>query len=191
MRRTLSSSAISPICWKAGTSNISSWAWIFWTAAAVTPLMILCIYFGIPQRAPSGPIPSWRGFAYFSASLALIYGALDQAERLDWLNSGIIVAMLAGRSLLIHRDLHPADRTAESDPEPLVSEPQEHDHSGAIDFCVQVRAPLGARPGAGVPEHDSRRTGRSRPDMPWRGSQSRCSRWSGWLRGSRSIQIQD
>src|SRR3984957_4556373 len=73
-----------------------SWAWIFWTAAAATPVMFLCVYFGIPQRPPAGPVPSWRGFAYFSASLALIYGALDQGERLDWLNSGVIVAMLAG-----------------------------------------------------------------------------------------------
>ena len=73
-----------------------SWAWIFWTAAAITPFMMLCIYFGIPQRPVSGPVPSWRGFAYFSASLALLYGALDQGERLDWLNSGVIVAMLAG-----------------------------------------------------------------------------------------------
>src|ERR1700689_2588442 len=73
-----------------------SWAWIFWTAAVATPVMMLCIYLGIPQRSPSGPIPSWRGFAYFSSSLAFIYGALDQGERLNWLNSGIIVAMLAG-----------------------------------------------------------------------------------------------
>ena len=73
-----------------------SWKWIFWTAAVLTPLMILCIYFGIPRRTPSSPVPSWRGFAYFSASLALIYGALDQGERLDWLHSGVIVAMLAG-----------------------------------------------------------------------------------------------
>jgi MFS transporter, DHA2 family, multidrug resistance protein len=77
-----------------------SWAWIFWTAAAATPVMFLCVYFGIPQRTPAGPVPSWRGFAYFSASLALIYGALDQGERLDWLNSGVIVAMLAGGVLL-------------------------------------------------------------------------------------------
>jgi MFS transporter, DHA2 family, multidrug resistance protein len=77
-----------------------SWAWIFWTAAAATPLMILCIYFGIPQRPVSSSVPSWRGFAYFSASLALIYGALDQGERLDWLNSGLIVAMLAGGVVL-------------------------------------------------------------------------------------------
>jgi MFS transporter, DHA2 family, multidrug resistance protein len=73
-----------------------SWAWIFWTAALATPVMILCIYFGIPRRQPVGPAPNWRGFAYFSASLALVYGALDQAERLDWLNSGIIVGMLTG-----------------------------------------------------------------------------------------------
>src|ERR1700747_1383895 len=45
-----------------------SWAWIFWTAAAATPLMMLCIYFGIPQRPVSSSVPSWRGFAYFSAS---------------------------------------------------------------------------------------------------------------------------
>jgi MFS transporter, DHA2 family, multidrug resistance protein len=77
-----------------------SWLWIFWTAAAVTPVMFLCVYFGIPRKAAPGPVPSWRGFAYFSASLALIYGALDQGERLDWLNSGVIVAMLAGGVVL-------------------------------------------------------------------------------------------
>ena len=37
-----------------------SWAWIFWTAAAATPVMFLCIYFGIPRRPPAGPAPSWR-----------------------------------------------------------------------------------------------------------------------------------
>jgi DHA2 family multidrug resistance protein len=78
-----------------------SWGWIFWTAAAATPVMMACIYFGIPRRPPSGPVPSWRGFAYFSASLALIYGALDQGERLDWLNSGVIVAMLSGGVFLL------------------------------------------------------------------------------------------
>jgi DHA2 family multidrug resistance protein len=73
-----------------------SWKWIFWTSAVATPLMMLCVYFGIPRRPPSGPAPSWRGFAYFSSSLALLYGALDQGERLDWLNSGVFVAMLTG-----------------------------------------------------------------------------------------------
>jgi len=78
-----------------------SWHWIFWTAAVVTPVMMWCIYRGIPRRPPAPLRPSWRGFAYFSVGLAFLYGALDQGERLDWLNSGVIVAMLAGGTLLV------------------------------------------------------------------------------------------
>jgi DHA2 family multidrug resistance protein len=78
-----------------------SWHWIFWTAALVTPLMMTCIYFGIPQRAVAALRPSWRGFAYFSVGLALLYGALDQGERLYWLNSGVIVGMFAAGIFLL------------------------------------------------------------------------------------------
>jgi DHA2 family multidrug resistance protein len=70
-----------------------SWHWIFWTAALVAPVMMICVYFGIPRRPSVDPRPSWRGFTYFSLGLALLYGALDQGERLDWFNSGTIAAM--------------------------------------------------------------------------------------------------
>src|SRR5262245_3952160 len=72
-----------------------SWHWIFWNSAIFTPLMIICVYFGIPQRSLSDVRPNWRGFVYFSVGLSLLYGAMDQGERLDWLNSGVIVAMLS------------------------------------------------------------------------------------------------
>jgi DHA2 family multidrug resistance protein len=79
-----------------------SWRWIFWNAALFTPLMMLCVYFGIPrQRLPAGPRPNWRGFAYFSLGFSLLYAALDQGERLDWLNSGVIVALLAAGIFLV------------------------------------------------------------------------------------------
>ena len=79
-----------------------SWRWIFWNAALFTPLMMLCVYYGIPRQSPPvDPRPSWRGFAYFSLGLSLIYGALDQGERLDWLNSGVIVAMLVAGIFLL------------------------------------------------------------------------------------------
>lgn len=79
-----------------------SWHWIFWTAAIITPIMMICVYFGIPRRsAPADPGPSWRGLAYFSLGLALLTGVLDQGERLDWLQSGLIVGMgTAGLFLL-------------------------------------------------------------------------------------------
>src|SRR5215831_1751813 len=89
-----------------------SWRWIFWNAALFTPLMMVCIYFGIPRQLSAGPRPNWRGFVYFSLGLSLLYAALDQGERLDWLNSGVIVAMFAAgifllAAALIRRILQP------------------------------------------------------------------------------------
>ena len=78
-----------------------SWHWIFWNSALIIPVMMVCIYFGIPRRPVTGPRTSWRGFAYFSLSMALIYAVLDQGERLYWLNSGTIVALLAGGLFLL------------------------------------------------------------------------------------------
>ncbi len=81
-----------------------SWRWIFWICPLLTALMMLCIYRAIPHPpARTGPKPqiSWAGFLYASLGLSLIYGALDQGERLDWLGSGVIVAMLASAAFLI------------------------------------------------------------------------------------------
>jgi len=79
-----------------------SWRWTFWNAAVFTPLMMACVYFGIPRQAlPAGTRPNWRGFAYFSLGLSLLYAGLDQGERLDWLNSGVIVALFAAGIFLV------------------------------------------------------------------------------------------
>jgi DHA2 family multidrug resistance protein len=81
-----------------------SWHWIFWQSAFLTPLMMLCIYLALPPPPKrSGPKPalSWRGFLYGSLGLSLIYGALDQGERLDWLNSGVIVGLLVTAGFLL------------------------------------------------------------------------------------------
>jgi MFS transporter, DHA2 family, multidrug resistance protein len=78
-----------------------SWRWLFWNAALVTPPMMLCVYFGIPRPPAISPRPNWRGFAYFSLGLSLLYAALDQGERLDWLNSGVIVALFAAGLFLL------------------------------------------------------------------------------------------
>jgi DHA2 family multidrug resistance protein len=78
-----------------------SWHWLFWNSAIVTTGMTVCVYFGIPRGPLPGQRPSWRGFTYLSLGLALIYGALDQGERLDWLHSGTVVAMLCAGALLL------------------------------------------------------------------------------------------
>ncbi|WP_158944957.1 MFS transporter [Granulicella sp. S190] len=84
-----------------------SWRWIFWTGAALAPVMVFLIYFGVPwQPLPKPkegqPKPNWRGFLYASLGFAFLYTALDQGQRLDWLHSGTIVALsLTGLFLLL------------------------------------------------------------------------------------------
>ena len=83
-----------------------SWRWIFWNGAVLTPIMMVFIYFGIPwqplpQPKEGQPRPSWRGFLYASLGFSLLYIALDQGQRLDWLNSGTIVALVASGLFLL------------------------------------------------------------------------------------------
>src|SRR6202453_2670158 len=72
--------------------NHLSWEWMFWNSAVIAPAMMACIYFGIPAMPPrkeNGPSPSFAGFLYLSAGLALVFAALQQGERLDWWRSGV------------------------------------------------------------------------------------------------------
>src|ERR1700747_1328378 len=69
--------------------------WVFRNSAAIAPVMMVCIYFGIPAMPPrkkSGSVPSFVGFLYLSAGLALIFAALQQGQRLDWFRSGVFNA---------------------------------------------------------------------------------------------------
>jgi DHA2 family multidrug resistance protein len=74
-----------------------SWQWVFWNALLVTPIMMACIYWGIPRQSlpPRNPNHNLFGFLYAASALTLIYCGLDQGERLDWGNSGIVIACFA------------------------------------------------------------------------------------------------
>ena len=84
--------------------NHISWEWMFWFPAIATPLMMACVYFGIPQspktQSKKEP-PSFAGFLYLSAGFALLYAALDQGQRLDWWRSGLFNALIAGAALFL------------------------------------------------------------------------------------------
>jgi len=82
-----------------------SFQWMFWNSAWLTPLMILCIFFGIPAvpsvKKRTGQTPSFAGFLYASAGFALLYAALDQGQRLDWWRSGLFNALFFGATLFL------------------------------------------------------------------------------------------
>jgi len=81
-----------------------SWHWMFWNSAVIAPVMMVCIYFGIPSMPPrkkSGPAPSFVGFLYLSTGLALVFAALQQGQRLDWWRSGVFNALFAGGAFFL------------------------------------------------------------------------------------------
>jgi DHA2 family multidrug resistance protein len=79
----------------------ASWHWIFWQNVPLALMMSLCLHRGIPIR-PTVPTPLDRfGLLYGGTGLALIYAALDQGNRLDWLNSGLVCGLLSGGVLLL------------------------------------------------------------------------------------------
>jgi DHA2 family multidrug resistance protein len=69
---------------------------MFWNSALITPLMMTCIYYGIPKTnsvKESGKAPSFAGFLYASSGLAMLLVACEQGERLDWWRSGVFNAL--------------------------------------------------------------------------------------------------
>ncbi len=81
-----------------------SWHWMFWISALLTPVMMICIYYGIPaptSERKSATAPSFAGFLYASAGFAMLFAALDQGERLDWWRSGIFTALFLGGSFFL------------------------------------------------------------------------------------------
>jgi DHA2 family multidrug resistance protein len=80
-----------------------SWRWIFWQNVPLAVGMATCLRYGVrPEPVnPDRPRPDLYGFAAGGIGLALIYAALDQGNRLDWTNSGLVWGlMLAGVILL-------------------------------------------------------------------------------------------
>jgi len=76
-----------------------SFHWMFWNSAVLTPIMLACIWYGIPAgpaKKKSGPVPSFAGFLYLSAGLAMLFAALDQGQRLDWWRSALFTALFFG-----------------------------------------------------------------------------------------------
>lgn len=76
-----------------------SYHWMFWNSAILTPIMVACIYYGIPAPPPrksAGAPPSFAGFLYASAGFAMLFGALDQGQRLDWWRSGLFNSLFFG-----------------------------------------------------------------------------------------------
>lgn len=80
------------------------WQWMYWQDVLVAPLMAVLVYFGAPYERVNRSLlahADWGGMLLFGSGLTLLYIGVDQGNRLDWLESGTVVATLTGGVFLI------------------------------------------------------------------------------------------
>jgi MFS transporter, DHA2 family, multidrug resistance protein len=85
-------------------SENGHWQWIFWQNAALTPVMLTLVLIAMPHRPIDRELlrrTDWIGIVYAGIGFGLIYAGLDQANRLDWFNSGIVSGFLLAGGLLV------------------------------------------------------------------------------------------
>jgi len=72
------------------------WQWLFWNQSILCIPLMLLVYRGIPATPKESLLPKFDyiGIIYISLSLSLLFIALDQGERLDWYNNGLINGLL-------------------------------------------------------------------------------------------------
>ena len=79
------------------------WQWLYWQGVVIAPLMGLMVYLGTPSDPVNRGLlreADWGGMLLLGASVGMIYAGLDQGNRLDWLSSGTVTALLLGGGAL-------------------------------------------------------------------------------------------
>jgi MFS transporter, DHA2 family, multidrug resistance protein len=80
-----------------------AWQWLFWQDIIIAPLLGLFVYLGTPHEKVNSEVlvdADWGGMLLLGLGLAMIYAGLDQANRLNWFESGTIVALLSAGGFL-------------------------------------------------------------------------------------------
>jgi MFS transporter, DHA2 family, multidrug resistance protein len=81
----------------------TGWEWLYWQDVVIAPLMGLMVYLGTPAEPVNRTLlkdADWGGMLLLGASVSMIYAGLDQGNRLDWLGSGTVIALLISGAVL-------------------------------------------------------------------------------------------
>lgn len=79
------------------------WQWLYWQGVMIAPLMGLMVYLGTPREPVNRALlrdADWGGMLLLGTAVSMIYAGLDQGNRLDWLESGTVMALLLGGGVL-------------------------------------------------------------------------------------------
>lgn len=79
------------------------WKWMYWQDVILAPLVALLLFIAAPKEDINFGLlehADWGGMMLLGCSMTMLYVGLDQGNRLDWFQSGTIIALLAGGSIL-------------------------------------------------------------------------------------------
>jgi DHA2 family multidrug resistance protein len=74
------------------------WQWLYWQDIIIAPLMGLFVVLGTPHEDINYELcheADWSGMLLLGLGMAMVYSGLDQGNRLNWLESGTVVALLS------------------------------------------------------------------------------------------------
>ncbi|WFU91388.1 MFS transporter (plasmid) [Rhizobium sp. CC1099] len=79
------------------------WQWLYWQDVLVAPIIALLLIIAAPKEEINANLlenADWGGMLLLGCSMTMIYVALDQGNRLDWFNSGIVTSLILGGAVL-------------------------------------------------------------------------------------------
>src|ERR1700712_1329678 len=80
------------------------WQWLYWQGVVLAPLMGLMVWLGTPNETTNRELlrdADWGGMLLLGTGVSMVYAGLDQGNRLDWLGSGTVAALLIGGGVLL------------------------------------------------------------------------------------------
>ncbi len=80
------------------------WQYLYWQDVVLAPLLAYLAFKGAPRENGNMDLlhrADWGGMLFLGVGMALLFVAVDQGNRLDWFENGLIVSAVAGGLLLI------------------------------------------------------------------------------------------
>lgn len=80
------------------------WQFLYWQDVFLAPLLALFAWFGAPAERINADMlrrADWGGMLLFGSGLTLLFIGIDQGNRLDWFDNGLVTSTIIGGAVLI------------------------------------------------------------------------------------------
>ncbi|MBB4188823.1 MFS family permease [Sinorhizobium terangae] len=80
------------------------WQYLYWQDVVLAPLLAFLAYKGSPRESVNMDLvrhADWGGMLFLGMGLTMLSVAVDQGNRLDWFENGVVISTFAGGLVLI------------------------------------------------------------------------------------------